>query len=33
MLLSTEEQDISKYCDCVDQLIEAVKATTDGDWK
>lgn len=33
MLLSTEEQDISKYCDCVDQLIEAVKATTDDDWK
>lgn len=32
MLLTTKEQDIVKYCDCVNALIEAAKATTDEDW-
>ena len=32
MLLTTKEQDIVKYCDCVNALIEVAKATTDEDW-
>ena len=32
MLLTTKERNIVKYCDCVNALIEAAKATTDEDW-
>ena len=32
MLLTSKEQDIIKYCMCVNALIEAVKKTTDADW-
>lgn len=32
MLLTSKDQDIVKYCDCVNALIEAVKNTTDEDW-
>ena len=32
MLLTTKEQNIVKYCDCVNALIEAVNNTTDEDW-
>ncbi len=32
MLLTSKDQDIVKYCDCINALIEAVKNTTDEDW-
>lgn len=32
MLLTTKERNIVKYCDCVNALIEAAKATIDEDW-
>ena len=32
MLLTSKEQDIAKYCECVNALIEEVKKTTDADW-
>lgn len=32
MLLTSKEQDIAKYCECVNALIEEVKKTTDTDW-